>query len=133
MKYLYLIFCLFLLSCNNALDPTKTDIVTKTDAIAGCWTDFRIGELPPVGYYDGIDSLVKKWNLCYTRLEGGCVLDDSTEVLRKKYKMENENYFVQLESKLGKDWKLKFENELRVLDSMNWIKINKTINSLNKK
>jgi hypothetical protein len=132
MKKLAIVLTVLLTSCNNTLDSSKMAIDTKSDSVSGCWIDFRIGELPPMGYYDGIDSLVKRWNLCYTRMEGGCVIDDSTEFLSKKYKIENDKYFTQLEAKLGKDWKLKFDSELHILDSINWIKINSINASLKK-
>jgi hypothetical protein len=124
MKKLTVVFTLILQSCNNPSDQTKVTIPDETKNISGCWTDFRIGELPPVGYYDGIDSLVKKWDLCYTRMDGGCVMDDSTKTLSKQYKIENEKYFKQLEAKLGKNWKQQFDKELHILDSINWVKMN---------
>jgi hypothetical protein len=133
MKNIAILFSVLIISCNSASNTSKIVSAKETKNTNDCWTDFRIGELPPMGYYDGIDSLVKKWSLCYTRIEGGCVIDDSTETLSKKYEIENKKYFKQLESKFGKDWKHKFDKELHILDSINWLKINATNNHLNKK
>lgn len=102
----------------------------KTEPL--CWKDIRIGELPPVGAYDGIDSLVKKWDLCYERIEAGCEVKDSVAKLEKAYEHSNTVYFKSLEKKLGKNWKQQFERELHLLDSINWIRINREIDSLNR-
>ncbi|AZA50119.1 hypothetical protein EG346_18900 [Chryseobacterium carnipullorum] len=96
-----------------------------------CWKDIRIGELPPQGAYDGIDSLVKKWNLCYERIETGCEVTDSITQLQKEYERSNAMYFKSLEKKLGKNWKKQFDQELHRSDSIHWIKINREIDRLN--
>ncbi|MCT2563916.1 hypothetical protein [Chryseobacterium herbae] len=101
----------------------------KTEPL--CWKDIRVGELPPEGAYDGIDSLVKKWNLCYERIETGCEVTDSITQLQKQYDSSNTMYFKSLEKKLGKNWKKQFDHELQIADSINWIKINREIDSLN--
>ncbi|SHF80336.1 hypothetical protein [Chryseobacterium vrystaatense] len=102
----------------------------KTEPL--CWKDIRIGELPPVGAYDGIDSLVKKGHLCYERIEAGCEVNDSMAKLERAYEHSNTVYFNSLEKKLGKNWKQQFEGELHLLDSINWIRINREIDSLNR-
>ncbi|WP_223607827.1 hypothetical protein [Chryseobacterium sp. OSA05B] len=101
----------------------------KTEPL--CWKDIRVGELPPEGAYGGIDSLVKKWNLCYERIETGCEVTDSITRLQRKYDRSNGIYFKSLEKKLGKNWKQQFDKELQVADRINWIKINKQIDRLN--
>jgi hypothetical protein len=133
MKKLTVLFILILQSCIHATDQTKVTLPDESKNINGCWTDFRIGELPPLGYYYAMDSLVKKWDLCYTREESGCEVNDSIRILQQKYKASNEAYFESLKAKLGNDWKQKFDKEYHILDSINWIKINKTIESLNNK
>ncbi|NML68551.1 hypothetical protein HHL23_01885 [Chryseobacterium sp. RP-3-3] len=116
----------FLIGCKP---DTSKKTVYQTEAL--CWKDLRIGELPPQGAYDGIDSLVKKWNLCYERIETGCEVTDSITQLQKQYERSNTIYFKSLEKKLGKSWKLQFDRELHLLDSINWIKINRKIDRLN--
>lgn len=129
-----LLSCLlfFLLSCKpdvtNKSTVTKKTIKNKEPL---CWKDLRYGELPPVGAYDGIDSLVKKWNLCYERIEAGCEITDSIQDLKNQYEASNAIYFKNLEARLGKDWKRVFDKELQVADSINWIKIKQEINRLN--
>lgn len=124
-----------LISCKP--DPSKSrtastpsKAIQNTDKL--CWKDLRCGELPPVGAYDPIDSMVKKWDLCYERIEAGCVITDSIENLKKQYKASNQLYFESLEKKLGKDWKKHFDRELQTLDSINWIKIKREMDSLNR-
>lgn len=118
---------LLVISCTP--DAVKKT-VQKTEPL--CWKDIRIGELPPVGAYDGIDSLVKKWDVCYERIEAGCEINDSITKLEKAYQHSNTVYFKSLEKKLGKNWKQQFDRELHVLDSINWIRINREIDSLNR-
>ncbi|REC45400.1 hypothetical protein DRF67_15775 [Chryseobacterium pennipullorum] len=84
-----------------------------------------------MGAYDAIDSLVKRWNLCYERIETGCEVTDSIENLKKQYESANTIYFKSLEKKLGRNWKQQFDQELQTLDSMNWMKIKHEIDSLN--
>ncbi|KMQ61637.1 hypothetical protein ACM46_16745 [Chryseobacterium angstadtii] len=117
----------FLLSSCKPDTPKKT--TGKTDPL--CWKDIRVGELPPEGAYYAIDSLVKKWNLCYERIEMGCEITDSITRLQKQSEHSNTIYFKSLEKKLGKNWKQQFDRELHKLDSINWIKISKEIDSLN--
>ena len=125
---------LFMISCNpDAVKKTKSatsDDVKKTEPL--CWKDIRAGELPPVGAYDAIDSLVKKWNLCYERIETGCVITDSTRKIQKEADRTNEIYFKSLEKKLGKNWKQQFDKELHLSDSINWIKISEQMRKMNK-
>ncbi|UEQ77436.1 hypothetical protein [Chryseobacterium arthrosphaerae] len=109
---------------------TSQKSVKTTDSL--CWKDFRYGELPPVGAYDAIDSLVKKWNLCYERIEAGCVITDSIKNLKKQYQASNKLYFESLEKKLGKNWKQDFDKELHTLDSINWISIKRKMDALNR-
>lgn len=125
--------CIGLLILSFFLIGCKPDISKKTvhQTEPLCWKDLRIGELPPQGAYDGIDGLVKKWNLCYERIEAGCEVTDSITQLQKQYDRANTIYFKSLEKKLGKNWKLQFDRELHLSDSINWIKINREIDSLN--
>ncbi|HCA09669.1 hypothetical protein [Chryseobacterium sp.] len=117
----------FIISCTP--DVAKK-AVQKTGPL--CWKDIRIGELPPQGAYDGIDSLVKKWNLCYERIETGCEANDSITRLQRQSDRSNMMYFKSLEKKLGKNWKQQFDKELQIADSINWIKINREIDLLNR-
>lgn len=124
----------FMISCSpDAAKKTKSvrsDDVKKAETL--CWKDIRAGELPPVGAYDAIDSLVKKWNLCYERIETGCEITDSIRKIQNEADQTNEIYFKSLEKKLGKDWKKQFDRELHLSDSINWIKISEQIRSMNK-
>ncbi|MGK6341013.1 hypothetical protein ACMGDK_02170 [Chryseobacterium sp. DT-3] len=124
--HMVLVLPFYIISCTP--DVTKKT-AQKTEPL--CWKDIRVGELPPEGAYSGIDSLVKKWNLCYERIETGCEITDSITRLQKQYEHSNTIYFKSLEKKLGKNWKQQFDKELRVSDSINWIKINREIDSLN--
>ncbi len=51
--------------------------------------------------------------------------------LKKQYEASNELYFESLEKKLGKNWKQDFDKELHTLDSINWIRIKREMDSLN--
>ncbi|MCH5597485.1 FEKKY domain-containing protein [Niabella ginsengisoli] len=79
------------------------------------WVDYRIGELPPEGYYDAFDSIIRKWNIRYQRTEGGC---EATPSEKQQHEAGNEKYFRQLEAKFGKDWRQQFDAEVKKLDSL---------------
>ncbi|WP_162902828.1 FEKKY domain-containing protein [Taibaiella koreensis] len=79
------------------------------------WTDYREGELPPVGFYDAMDSVIKKWNIRYSRIEGGCEVIPGA---KQRYEPNNQRYFRQLEQQFGKDWRQRFNAEVRILDSV---------------
>lgn len=127
---------LFLVSCSKDTSKkaqstnVKTKASEKTELL--CWKDVRAGELPPEGAYYAIDSLVKKWGLCYERIETGCEIDNNTIKLQEDAERSNDLYFKSLEKKLGKNWKQQFDKELHVLDSINWIGISEQIRSMNK-
>ncbi|WP_080779239.1 hypothetical protein [Chryseobacterium phocaeense] len=127
---------LFQVSCSQDTSKkaqsanAKTKTSDKTELL--CWKDIRVGELPPEGAYYAIDSLVKKWGLCYERVETGCEIDDKTRKLQREAERSNDLYFKSLEHKLGKNWKQQFDKELHIADSINWIKISEQIRSMNK-
>lgn len=101
---LWICALLIFISCKK--EPFKSSTastLSKENTGSLCWKDLRYGELPPEGAYAAIDSMVKKWNLCYERIETGCVITDSIENLKKQYKASNQLYFESLEKKLGKD------------------------------
>lgn len=101
MRSILLVGVIFIVSCQQ-----KTALL---------WTDYRIGELPPEGYYDAMDSVVKKWNIRYKRVEGGC---EATPEDKKKNEAGNAAYFRELEGQYGKHWKAQFTKEVRELDSI---------------
>ncbi len=120
---LLVVFTTVLLSCTSSvttdIQTTSTNnhtIITTVDTL--CWTDFIIGEPPMIGEFDGIDSLTKKYNICYTRILNGCEMNSETDSLRKNYQLKNEQYFKQLELKLGVDWKSRFDAELLLLNKV---------------
>lgn len=124
------ILSFFMGSCSpDASKKTKSSL-QKAEIL--CWKDIKAGELPPEGAYYAIDSLVKKWGLCYERIETGCEVNDSIRTIQKEADRSNDKYFKSLEKKLGKNWKQKFDRELQNLDSINWIKISEQIRSANK-
>jgi len=94
--------------------------------------NYRLGELPPQGTYDGIDTLVKKYKLRYQRIDAGCEIGPAEELLKARYAYQNQRYFREMEKVHGKDWKKQFDAELHVLDSINEIRIVKQQDSLNK-
>lgn len=97
--------------CNGIL------ILEETEAIG--WVDYRLGELSPAFVYAGIDSLVRKWNLVYHRIEAGCDIGYIQEEAKAAHDRQNAKYFRFLEERHGKDWKVRFDKELRLLDSLN--------------
>lgn len=120
------------IACNNKPDDQKLQPITKVKIDTSLiWIDYRLGELPPPYFYAGIDTLVKKYNLRYERREGGCVIGNEEELLIEKYDYQNQRYFKEIEKIHGKDWKKRFDAELRVLDSINEIRIVKKQDSLN--
>jgi len=88
----------------------------KTSSVAADttlkWTDYRIGEPPPVGYYSAFDSVIKKWHIRHERIEGGC---EATPEERSVYEKDNPKYFRVLEKQFGKDWLRRFHAEVEVL------------------
>jgi hypothetical protein len=118
------IFTSALLSCSSSNDKknttapslTKQTIQTNTQIDSLCWIDFIVGGPPLPNEFVGIDSLVKKYDLCYYRIENGCEVSDSIFEVQKKYEKQNQLYFTKLQSKLGMDWKKKFDQELLLLN-----------------
>ncbi|MNG68981.1 hypothetical protein D3C79_273290 [compost metagenome] len=79
------------------------------------WIDYRQGELPPEGYYSALDSTIKRWGIRYERIEGGCEIIPGE---KQRYEQHNEKYFEQLEKQLGSGWRQRFDQEVRLLDSL---------------
>lgn len=101
---------IFIVSCLQKTSDKKP----PKDAAVLLWTDYRIGELPPEGYYYARDSIIRKWNIRYKRIEGGC---EATLADKKKYEAGNAGYFLELEKQHGEHWQEQFEKEVRELDS----------------
>ncbi|SIO50134.1 FEKKY domain-containing protein [Chitinophaga niabensis] len=114
MRSILLVWMIFTVSCLQKA-PDKRASAVKKDETALLWTDYRIGELPPEGYYDAIDSVVKKWNINYKRVEGGC---EATVKDKEKHEAGNAGYFQELEKQYGKHWREQFNKEVRELDSI---------------
>lgn len=104
-------------SCTKSSDnPIQTvQNQENTDTTTLVWVDYHWGELPPVGHYDALDSIVTRWNLNYQRVQGGC---EASEVSKERRKFEKNNpvYFDYLEEKFGKDWREKFNKEVEELE-----------------
>ncbi|MFV0604363.1 MAG: hypothetical protein ACK5NK_00855 [Niabella sp.] len=110
-------------SCNNSTN-SRSDLPSETDTVLE-WVDYRYGELPPQGYYDALDSIIKKWDIRYKRIEGGCEADEAKKE-QKEYEKNNSKYFHQLEHKFGKNWRNRFDAEVAALDSL--LKTKKLLN-----
>lgn len=108
MRHILVFLMIVTLSCQQKTSDKKAET-------ASFWTDYRIGELPPEGYYDAKDSVVKKWNIRYKRIEGGC---EATVEDMKKHEAGNATYFLELEKQYGKNWQEQFNKEVRELDSV---------------
>ncbi|WDF57382.1 FEKKY domain-containing protein [Mucilaginibacter sp. KACC 22063] len=78
------------------------------------WIDYRIGERPPEGYFTAFDSIIKKWNIRYQRIEGGCT---ALPAQRQMYEKDNPKYFKILQQRFGKDWYTRFQRQVKELDS----------------
>jgi len=124
---------MWFMSCNNSPGDQKpqTPIRSQIDTSL-VWVDYLTGAPTVPGSYDGIDSLVKKYKLRYRRINAGCVVGEKEELLKAKYDQQNQRYFKEIEKIHGKDWKKRFDKELQVLDSINWVRA-KQQDSLNKK
>ncbi|UIR56802.1 hypothetical protein LZQ00_03050 [Sphingobacterium sp. SRCM116780] len=137
MKNILLISCFMMslfIACTNKLGNQKPQTITTSPIDTSLlWIDYRLGELPPQGAYDGIDTLVKKYKLRYQRIEAGCEIGEEEERLKAKYANQNQRYFQEMEKVHGKDWKKQFDEELHVLDSTNGIQLVKQIDSINKR
>lgn len=101
-----------LLACHSSTHRKEPVQPSET---SGCWIDFTIGELPPANYYDAKDSIIRKWQLCYKRIEGGC---EATVEEKKYHEQGNEKYFKLLAAKYGKDWFQRFNKEVKDLDAV---------------
>lgn len=111
-KYAYAVLFLFF-SCKDS--PHQASAVVEKEDTTLKWVDYRVGELPPVGYYDATDSMVRKWAIRYERVEGGCEINDSEKMA---YEKRNPEYFRLLEQRFGKDWRTRFDAEVATLDSI---------------
>ncbi len=124
-KFIVLIFILSVsITFIGCLQKQKTDDVTKTDNSKGIWIDLILGGPPLPNQFKAIDSLTKKYNINYKRIEMGCEFSNIDLLLRKKYEIENALYFKELEKTLDKNWKNKFDLEKSKLDSLNIVKLN---------
>jgi hypothetical protein len=122
-SFLRLLFSILVLAttfcCKKEVTNLTKIVSEKPKQVQGIWVDYIIGEPPMIHEFDGIDTLVKKWKINYTRILAGCERSDSVIEIEKKYEIANQIYFKKLESKLGKNWKQKFDLELKKLDSLN--------------
>jgi len=110
-----LIATLLMASCKDktvkkTAEPLSAVVVTDTSLK---WVDYRIGELPPMGYYTAFDSVIKKWDIRYKRVNGGCEVNP---VEQHHYEKDNSKYFAVLEQRFGKDWRKRFDAEVVALD-----------------
>jgi hypothetical protein len=111
---LLLLICL-LVACKEKRKHHVAKIANtiKTDTTLK-WVDYNIGELPPIGQYDAFDSIIKKWNIRYQRIEGGC---NATPAQKSSYENQNPKYFKVLESRFGKNWRTRFDEEVEALQN----------------
>lgn len=111
--------------CKNEVNNLTEIVYKEQKQVDGIWIDYIFGGPPMPKEFKGIDSLTKKYHINYKRVEFGCEFSDNDMLQKKKYEIENQVYFKKLESKLGKDWKQKFDLELKTLDSLNFRKLKK--------
>jgi hypothetical protein len=114
--WLYTTVALLIFSSCSQTNNHEKKIATTAIAIDTNlkWVDYRIGELPQEGYYTAFDSVIKKWNIRYERIEGGCEeLPDE----RRRYEKDNPKYFKILETRFGNDWLDHFHADVKALDS----------------
>ncbi len=109
------------ISCSNKQKNGKNSKISMPESI---WIDLILGGPPLPNQFKAIDSLTKKYNINYKRIEMGCEFSNKDIILREKYEIENALYFKELEKTLGKNWKSKFDLEKSKLDSLNIVKLN---------
>lgn len=76
------------------------------------WNDYVIGR-PMAGYFDAKKAVAKAWGINYKTIFAGCIISDEINDEAQKYKIQNEAYFKQLETSLGKDWMNQFNLEVK--------------------
>jgi hypothetical protein len=120
---LVLAVAVILLSCTNSSGredsptPITKQIIKDTSKFdTQCWTDFIVGGPPMPNEFKGIDSLVKKYNICYHRYLNGCEVSDSILNVKSQFDKANQLYFKELETRFGDNWKKKFDKELEILN-----------------
>lgn len=96
---------------NGHTDRGKETVTTADSTLK--WIDYRFGELPPVGYYMAMDSIIRKWGIRYERMEGGCEVRPAEQ---RRYEKDNYKYFRILENTYGKNWRERFNAEVSALD-----------------
>jgi hypothetical protein len=77
------------------------------------WVHYRIGELPPYGYDMAFDSIIRKWDIRYELIIGGCEPNLQQQL---QYEKNNPAYFKILSKKFGKDWLKHFYEEVSALE-----------------
>jgi hypothetical protein len=107
---------LILASCRQTNSPADIKAVPSSTAVDTTlkWVDYRIGELPPYGYYTAFDSVIKKWNIRYQRIEGGC---EELPEERSRFEKNNPRYFALLKTRFGNNWLDRFHADVKALDS----------------
>jgi hypothetical protein len=98
---------------HNGLADAKVATQVAVVDTSPKWVDYHIGEPQFVGYYAAFDSVIKKWNIRYQRIEGGC---EELPAERNKYEKDNPKYFKILEAKYGKEWSNRFYTDVEVLE-----------------
>ncbi len=78
------------------------------------WIDAVIGK-PFMPHFEAKAKIAKKWGINYEPLFLGCVVDDELLAEREAREKSNEAYFAKLEAKFGKDWRKKFDAEVKQL------------------
>ncbi|WP_345950038.1 hypothetical protein ABDD95_01005 [Mucilaginibacter sp. PAMB04274] len=107
---------LFFASCRQTSSPVNIKTAPPVNEIDTSlkWVDYHIGEPPPEGYYTAFDSVIKKWNIRYQRIEGGCEgLPDE----RRRFEKDNPKYFALLKIRFGEDWLDRFHADVKALDN----------------
>ncbi len=120
LRLLFIILVsMIVVCCKNEVNNLTKIISEKPKKVEGIWIDYIFGGPPMPKEFEGIDFLTKKYKINYKRVEFGCEYSDSDILQKEKYKIENQIYFKELEFKLGKDWKQKFDLELKKLNDLN--------------
>lgn len=120
LKLLFAILILANVFCCKKEPINSNKIISEgSNQVQDIWVDYIVGEPPMINEFNGIDTLVKKWKINYTRILGGCEKNDSVVEIEKKHEIKNKIYFKKLEIKLGKNWRQKFDLELKKLNNLN--------------
>lgn len=76
------------------------------------WVDYVMGK-PYIPYFEAKKEVAKEWGINYKVKFVGCKVTDKMQAEKKLVNAANQKYFAKLAQKHGKDWKARFDIDVK--------------------